>query len=184
MPWFTTLTGRSTQNCPTVKDVGPQRTAPMNSCPRTLFLLISKLVPLGLIILLLSSCGGGSGGAASNPSAGGGGENTGPVAPSGQTLRLVGLSLSADDVIANTAPSTTAAKAGAPAEAISAPKSDYPPAQTQADFLASRSLVNGQLMSLNPVVKYYETNANGVAVERTIECDFSTAEVSIRLFIC
>lgn len=145
-----------------------------------------KLVPLAIIVLLLSSCGGGSGGAASNPPAGGGGTNTGPVTPNGQTLRLVGLSLSADDVIANTVPSTTAAKAGKPAEAISPPelphtqKSDYPPAQTQADFLASRSLVNGQLMSLNPVVKYYETDANGVDVERTIECDFSTAEVSIQ----
>ncbi len=152
----------------------------MVSCPRTLFLAVAKLVPLATVIFLVSSCGGGGGGAATSPPDVGGGGNTGPVAPSGQTLRLVGLSLSAGDVIANTAPSTTAAKADAPAEANSAPKSDYPPAQTQADFLASRSLVNGQLMSLNPVVKYYETNANGVEVERTIECDFSTAEVSIQ----
>jgi len=162
-----------------------------------------KLVALAIAILVLSSCGGGGGGgAASNPpvGGGGGGNTTGPLAPNGQKLQLVSLSLRADDVIANTAPSNQVAGIPTKMEVFALSTwasltdafgkvaglvvpnvlaaSTYPPAQTEAEFLASRRMVDGSLFSLDPIVKYFEI-IDGVEVEREIECDLSTAEVSI-----
>jgi hypothetical protein len=159
-----------------------------------------------LIVGLLQGCGGGSGDSSAgsppsstpaNPS------STGPVAPSGQKLSLVALDLKLNDTIVTTAPATTTVGSNSSvlqrlqefattaattllADAIQlfakdavAQQAGYQPLQMSAGFQVSRKLDDGALVGLNPVVKYYETQADGSLVERTITCDLTTAEVRI-----
>jgi hypothetical protein len=161
-----------------------------------------------LIVGLLQGCGGGGGSGDSsagsppsstpaNPS------STGPVAPSGQKLSLVALDLKLNDTIVTTAPATTTVGSNSSvlqrlqefattaattllADAIQlfakdavAQQAGYQPLQMSAGFQVSRKLDDGALVGLDPVVKYYETQADGSLVERTITCDLTTAEVRI-----
>jgi hypothetical protein len=118
-------------------------------------------------------------------------------------LSLVALDLKLNDTIVTTAPATApvasstsvlqrlqdfATKAATTllADAIQlvakdavAQQAGYQPLQMSAGFQVSRKLVDGALVGLDPVVKYYETQADGSLVERTITCDLTTAEVRI-----
>ena len=164
------------------------------------------LITTCLLACALQGCGGGGGESSSGSPTGntpGNPPSTGPVAPSGQKLSLVALDLKLNDTIVTTAPATAtvasstsvlqrlqdfATKAATTllADAIQllakdavAQQAGYQPLQMSAGFQVSRKLDDGALVGLDPVVKYYETQADGSLVERTITCDLTTAEVRI-----
>lgn len=158
--------------------------------------------------VLITACGGGGAGA-SGGNGGSTTTNTPPppvaptipapttdtVAPAGQTLTLTYIDLKAGDMLANTKSSATLASnaidklgiffAYAMKPLISeayaqSSASSYKSTITAQSFPASRKIVGGKLVSLNPVVKYFEKDSNGNKVEKKIECNFSNAEVSVK----
>jgi hypothetical protein len=154
-------------------------------------------------LALLASCGGGGGGGTSS---GGGAQSgnttvqtappTSDVSPAGQTLTITSLQLAASDIIANTKPQSSSTIISSifddfkkysykllggliPNSYAVVYQSTYPPVTYDPNFLASRKLINGNLVRINPIVKYFEKDSTGKSVERQIQCDFTNTELHI-----
>jgi len=147
-----------------------------------------KMLAAAFSILTLTACGGGGGGNSTT------GNNANDA--SGH-LTVSGLQLKSTDVIANTKNKAQTVSSASilgmigryaavlvdglipDAHAVSG-QSSYPPASYDPAFEASRKLVDGKLLPLNPVVKYFEKDTNGNEVEKNIQCDLTSAEIRIQ----
>lgn len=164
-----------------------------------------KIILLSLV-LIISGCGGGGGGNTSNLTSGTD-TNTNPspssntvVTANGHKLSLVQVAWAKNDIIASTKLPTTVAGVSVLKQQIQnllnrfiptayaiTYQPTYPPVTYDPSFQASRKLINGNLVKLDPVVKIYQRDSNGkivldsngLPIEVLVTCDLSNVEISI-----
>tara|TARA_B110000879_G_C11145102_1_gene502045 strand:- start:225 stop:1868 length:1644 start_codon:yes stop_codon:yes gene_type:complete len=167
-----------------------------------------KFLIILLLTIVVSGCGGGGSSSlptpvqsATTPAQPAAGNST--EVPNGQKLTLTSISLSYDDIIAQTeTDDTVASREMSPLSQLQefivghtnrfsfftrAYADIYPPVQTYADFIASKKYVDGALFSLDPIVVYFKRDAagdivldeNDQPIVLEVECDLSAAEIRV-----
>jgi hypothetical protein len=167
-----------------------------------------KFLIILLLTIVVSGCGGGGSSSlptpvqsATTPAQPAAGNST--EVPNGQKLTLTSISLSYDDIIAQTeTDDTVASREMSPLSQLQefivghtnrfsfftrAYADIYPPVQTYADFIASKKYVDGALFSLDPIVVYFKRDdagdivldENDQPIVLEVECDLSAAEIRV-----
>lgn len=167
-----------------------------------------KFLIILLLTIVVSGCGGGGSSSlptpvqsATTPAQPAAGNST--EVPNGQKLTLTSISLSYDDIIAQTeTDDTVASREMSPLSQLQefivghtnrfsfftkAHADIYPPVQTYADFIASKKYVDGALFSLDPIVVYFKRDdagdivldENDQPIVLEVECDLSAAEIRV-----
>lgn len=152
--------------------------------------MFKRILTAFFFTIFIVSCGGGSNEEDTtipdtNPTP----PTSGALSPNGQKLTLTQLDLNYDDVVAQTSLESFSLAASRSTLSRSSTKKTvsskisrnagvYPPVQTYSEFIASRKYVEGELLSLFPVVEYLVEGDNGLQSQE-ISCDFTYSEVRI-----